>query len=169
MCRWRLAALVVAVVLLVAVLAARAAAQREAYLAGMWVAEPEFAEQAGLGDLRLFVAPAGARGARAAYLVMTDRAGAFLANTAGRLRAAGGAAGAAGRLWSALGCERYRSRVDLRWDDGAPLPACLTLTLSPASGSLALHDAKRVYAVLVKDLVASPAAIAAYVGTPDQN
>lgn len=164
-----LALIGVLVLLVTLVLASAAVAARhyDRYLAGYWVGEAAFLEEAGLRSFRLFLAPRDdpRRSDRQGYLVIEDSEGGLLANGVLELTPPAGAS----VWWGAL--RAFSGRDDTlrlygaaaEYDGEAPLPSDFTLAVSMQEGALTIYDHEKVYAFLRKDHATSAAAVAAYV------
>jgi hypothetical protein len=160
-------AVVGVLVLLVLAAAAVAARRYDRYLAGFWVGEASFLEEAGLRSFRLFLAPRDApRGDRQGYLIIEDSEGGLVANGALELTppALAPARWGAARAFLARDDTLRLHGVAAEFDeDDSPLPPEFSLAVSLQEGSLTIYDHEKVYAFLRKDHATSAAAVAAYV------
>lgn len=159
--------LALVIVLVVAAIAAESRArQRYArYISGYWTAHPDFAETAALSEFQLFIAPAGANGARQGYLLIVDGAGKTLVNQAIDLRMRPRVSLAAVQARK-IAADEFQGTLSIDYGAapppaGAP-PDKMRISLSVLNGTLTLFDADRIFACLVKDLATTDSALRAY-------
>lgn len=160
-------AVVVMLAIIVVWVASRAQQRYSAYLGGLWTGNVSYLESAQLSDFQLFIGPREANGRRQGYLIMTDLAGAFVANVPIEIRETSGSYWNALRASARCAKDVYTMRdVEFVYDDAEatlpPMPARMRLALSMLDGTLTLYDGKTVYAFLEKDLSASAVATEAY-------
>lgn len=156
---------IIIVLVIVAAAESRARLRYAHYLSGYWTAHPDFAETAELSEFQLFIAPAGAGGARQGYLLIVDGAGKTIVNQAIDLRMRPRVASAAMQA-NKLTLDEFQGRLSIDYGTaeppaGAP-PDQMRMTLSVLSGTLTLFDADRVFACLVKDFATTDSALRAY-------
>lgn len=157
------AALVLLLILVVAALCLSCPRAYNSYLAGMWVGDPAFLAKARLSDMKLFISPPDAAGARQGYLIMTDANGEFLVN--GALEVEGGfGRGAAlrARLSRRAGGRAVGPLLLRAKGLEAVLPGALTAELSIGEGSLALRDSSKLWGAFSKDFAGSAEAVAVW-------
>lgn len=156
---WAILAVTVVLIIVIAAVVTRPRTQdHENYLTGFWIADPDFLRKADLDDMYLYLEPPepGVLTKRQGYLVMTNRQGEFVSNQG--LEVTYGPS--LRRWWDATRTNFSQEhpyvipQAQFGFDDEgfrAAMPEQMSMTLSRADGSLALHDDEKVYAFFWKD------------------
>lgn len=147
-------AIVIIFLILVAVfIYRRYCARYNAYLAGMWVGESTFLEQAGLSQFYMFF-----KNNKEGYIVMIDEDGETVANHAIDFTVKFNNVISASLAPKNDACTAV---MKIKATDGeeCPIADVSRLTMSMLDGTLALYDSKKLFAFLQKDISASALAL----------
>jgi hypothetical protein len=104
------------------------------YLDGYYTGEPDFLDDADLTEFCLYL------NSGDGYILMANADGDIIENQ---------------KITYKISFNFYSSTFTIKFDEMEILPKSLTLKVNPASGFLSLHDDKKTYAILIKDLFKS--------------
>lgn len=159
-------AVIVLVIILVVAIAIPTGRRYQDFLTGIWAGDPLFLASTGLSSLQIYLAPAEG-GTRQGYLLMTNDAGEFIANSAFDLSFDQG--GVLQNLQAHFRPHhQYHFNATLEFDSKSAgelanvIPSDITVNVCPAEGTFSLRDDKKIYAYCHKDALASMSAETAW-------
>ena len=134
------------------------------YLTGMWIGDPEFIKKSDLTDLQIFIGPK-ENLKRNGYVIMMYKNNKFILISAIELKEI---TSQHTQRWSAnaenkkIKDDNFNIEYQLLTDVNNVFPKKINLNLSMSNGVLSIQSNGKIYALLIKDLIASAEAIASY-------
>ena len=118
------------------------------YLAGVWIGHDDFMKESELSDMQLLILKQPSVG----YLYMIDDSGDIVTNSPITIKHNINSHSAIKNLFSLHDICSFKVKITPINDTNLPFPSELSAKLSIIDGTLTLHDNKKIYAHMIKDI-----------------